>query len=198
VTVTATDVVRSGFWTVWPGTSALPLASVLNTSPGDTVGNTTFVPVAADGTVSVFSQSGGQLVVDVVGWVTDSSAPASTAGRLAVLSQPVRIVDTRFGLGDDRPGADTSTAVTAKGAAGIPADAAGLLFNLTTVGPDSDGYVTVFPAGAAVPPTSTANPTPARDPAATAVMTGLGAGTLELYTKSSVDVVLDAWGWLTG
>ena len=199
VTITATDIATDGYWTLWPGSGPRPLASTLNTSAGDTIGNTTIVPVAADGTISVFSQSGGSLVVDVVGWVTDATAPAATAGELTVLHTPVRLYDTRFGDGgQDRLARAVSATLAVVGRDAIPTDAAGFIGNLTTVDPASSGYVTVYPAGGPQPATSTTNPDPTRDPSATAVISGLGAGgDLAVYASTSVDVVLDAWGWFT-
>lgn len=193
VTVTATDVAAAGYWTVWPGDGAVPLASTLDAAPGDTVGNTTLVPVASDGTVSVFSQSGGSLVVDVVGWVTDGTAAPATAGRIAIAAAPVRIVDTRIGLGGTRLAGDGVTTF----ATGLGAGATGLLADLATVDPDAAGYLTVYGAGTARPATSTTNSTPDRDPVAVATATGLTGGRFDVYAKTGVDVVVDLWGWLT-
>ena len=56
--------------------------------------------------------------------------------------------------------------------------------------------MSVYPGGA-VPSTSTANPTPARNPAAAAVVTGVVVATFAVRSKASVDLVVDAWAWLT-
>jgi beta-lactamase class A len=200
VTITATDVTGDGYWTAWAGGSAPPWTSMLNTAAGDTVGNTALVPVGPDETISVYSQSGGDLVVDVVGWFTDASAPAATAGELEVLDAPVRVFDTRYGDGGvDRLVAGTSAAlpVAARTGGAVPPSASGVIANLTTVTPSADGYVTVWPAGQPLPPTSTTNPSPSRDPAATALLSGLGDGTLSVHAATSVDLVVDVAGLFT-
>lgn len=96
VNVTGTNT-RAGYWTVWPGDAPRPLASNLNTVAGETASNTTIVPMGADGSISVYAQ--GDVVVDVLGWVTGPSSPKATAGELVTLASPTRTVDTRFGDG---------------------------------------------------------------------------------------------------
>ena len=175
VTLTATDVDRRGYWTAWAGPDVRPGTSALNTEPGDTLSNTAIIPVAADGTIAVYSQSGGDLIVDVTGWFTDATAAPSTRGRLDVLAAPLRLDDTRFGYGGlTRLPEAVSTEVAIGGRGPITTDAIGVVGNLTTVAPSDIGYLTVYPAGAALPPTSTTNPTPDRDPVATAIMVGTG------------------------
>ena len=67
--VTATEASGPGFITVWPGSTDRPNSSVLNlTYVGQTRPNAVLVPIGADGTVNLFTQSGTHLVVDVAGW----------------------------------------------------------------------------------------------------------------------------------
>ncbi|HEY4609288.1 MAG TPA: hypothetical protein VIH06_08795, partial [Ilumatobacteraceae bacterium] len=75
--VTVTDSTTSGFWTVFPTGATRPNASNLNVvGSGSTIANQVIAPLA-NGSVSVFSQSGGHLVIDIVGWFTGSSAASS-------------------------------------------------------------------------------------------------------------------------
>src|SRR5262249_41069549 len=65
--------------------------------PGQTIANLVTVPVGADGTISLFTQSGGQFVIDLFGFYAPTEAAAS-AGRYIALT-PRRVLDTRSGLG---------------------------------------------------------------------------------------------------
>ena len=56
--------------------------------------NTVVVPLGTNGTVTLFSQSGTQLVADVVGYFTGSANPSATTG-LFVPIEPQRVRDTR-------------------------------------------------------------------------------------------------------
>jgi len=70
VNLTATDATAAGFVSAWAGGTDRPFTSVLNVSAvGQTRANAVFVPVGADGTIDLFSQSGTELVVDVTGWM---------------------------------------------------------------------------------------------------------------------------------
>ena len=94
VTVTQPD--GGGFTTVFPTGSALPTTSTLNVDgTGQTRAALTTVPLGSNGSVSVFSERGSQIIVDVVGYY----GPAvSAAGRLVPLA-PSRLLDTRNGTG---------------------------------------------------------------------------------------------------
>ena len=197
VNVTATNTTRAGYWTVWPGDAPRPLASNLNTVAGETASNTTIVPVAADGSISVYAQGGGDVVVDVLGWVTGPSSPAATAGELVTLASPTRAVDTRFGDGGlDRIERGAVVRVSLA-PIGVPATAVGVAADLTYADPTADGYLTAYPAGGARPATSSANPSVIRGFGANAMVTGLSDAAFDLYASVSTDAVVDVWGWFT-
>ncbi len=69
--VTLTEAVAPGFVTVWPSGQARPVASSVNAAvAGQTIPNHVLVALSPDGTVDLFTQSGGHLIADVLGWVT--------------------------------------------------------------------------------------------------------------------------------
>ena len=69
VNVTATEPTADSYLTVWPSDEVRPTASNLNMAPGDTVPNLAVVPLALDGTVSIYNHGGtSHVIVDVVGW----------------------------------------------------------------------------------------------------------------------------------
>jgi hypothetical protein len=97
VTVTVTESARSGYVQVVPsgGPTALGASSNLNVDrPGQTVSNLVLVPLGGDGAITFFDTSGSQLVVDLVGYMTGSSAAVSGEGRF-VPAVPTRVMDTR-------------------------------------------------------------------------------------------------------
>lgn len=67
--VTATEATAAGFVTAYPGGSARPTASNVNVErTGQTIPDHAVVRVGADGTIALFSQSGGHLIADIAGW----------------------------------------------------------------------------------------------------------------------------------
>ena len=66
--ITITESGGAGFVTAWPAFTDQPLVSNLNTvRAGQTVPNAAIVPLGSN-SVSVYVQSGGQLIIDVAGW----------------------------------------------------------------------------------------------------------------------------------
>lgn len=97
VNVTATNTTRPGYVQAAAGGSLDPgESSLLNvTGAGQTVAGFAIVPMAADGTIDVFTSGRSDLIVDVVGWFSGSTAPSSTSGQFVALP-PERIFDTRY------------------------------------------------------------------------------------------------------
>jgi hypothetical protein len=69
--VTVTQSTGAGFVTAWPAHTALPLVSNLNTThAGQTIPNAVVVPLGLD-ELSLYTQSGAHLIIDVNGWYTN-------------------------------------------------------------------------------------------------------------------------------
>ncbi|MEZ5218668.1 MAG: S8 family serine peptidase [Ilumatobacteraceae bacterium] len=132
VTVTATDAAAPGYVTTGVGGAPVAETSTLNLSTGETVANTAIVPLAANGTIRLFTSGGAHLIVDVAGSITSATAPSSTSGRFVPIT-PNRVSDSRatvpFRAGEQR-------AVAAGGQATIPTSGvAALSANLTAIQP---------------------------------------------------------------
>ena len=195
VNVTVTDSTAPGYWTVWPSGTPRPLASTLNTGTCETIANTAIVPVGADGAIAVYAQAGGHLVIDVIGWFTDATAPAATAGRLVTLAAPVRVADTRFGDGNvDRLLPGSTATLTANG---VPADATAVAAVVTYTDPRADGYVTTYGAGTPRPLASTTNPSTSLDRWANSTISGVAGARLDAYSLGSTELIVDVTGWFT-
>ncbi|HZX54220.1 MAG TPA: hypothetical protein VFE86_06045, partial [Ilumatobacteraceae bacterium] len=69
--ITATQSDAAGYVTAWPAHTERPLVSNLNTTrAGQTVPNAALVPLGLD-ELSLFTQTGAQLIVDIDGWYTN-------------------------------------------------------------------------------------------------------------------------------
>ena len=96
-------------------------------------------------------------------------------------------------------GGGETRALQVAGQAGIPADAVAVALNVTVTEPTAAGYVTVWPAGAAMPTASNVNFV-AGQTVANMVTVGLGTGgQIDLFNfAGDSQVVVDVTGWYTG
>lgn len=200
VTVTAVDAAAAGYVTVWPQGRARPEVSSLNVpGPGATVANLAVVPLGASGRISLYTELGAHLLVDVVGYVTGPTATDGTAG-LFVVAGPERQLDTR------RPGsrgvllggyrADVALDLPD----GLGAAQTGMVAaNLTLTNTSNGLYLTAYPARTERPETSNVNAdAPGQSIAAFGVVP-LGEGArLSLRPSARTDVLVDVAGFFLG
>lgn len=194
--VTVVGPANVGFWTVFPTGSARPTASNVNVDErwsqlGDALAmaNLVTVPVGADGTVTVFSQRGGHVIVDMLGSYETSGATA--AGRFVPLPSPVRAVDTRSFL-TLSPASTTEFRIPGGAGAGAA------VLNVTTIATNA-GYWTVFPANTTPPATANLNSLYPLHIASNQVIVPLDAdGDINVFTQSGGHLVIDVVGLMTG
>jgi hypothetical protein len=201
--VTVTGPTVPSYLTVWPTAAAMPLASNLNFSAGQTVPNRVIVAIGSGGQVSIFNALGAtDVVVDVNGWFTDASG---TSGSRFVGMAPMRILDTRNGNGGlaDPWGPNTGRALTVAGVGGVPNmtdpnPPTAVLANITVTDTTAPSYLTAWPDGAAQPLTSDLNWTSGTVPNLAVVQVG-PTGKIDIYNGAGcTDVVVDVVGWFTG
>ena len=119
-------------------------------------------------------------------------------GHFVALS-PVRICDTRNGVDGRRTpiGAGETMSIQVTGVGGVPVDGVtAVAVNVTSVNATESTFLTVFPSGTPLPPSSTLNPVPSRAvPNMTIV--GVGAdGRLAVFNPfGSVDCIVDVMGY---
>jgi len=186
---------EKGFWTAYTHGQTRPNTSTLNIDgAGQTRPSQAIVPM--DGTsklVSVFSEHGGHLIVDVVGWFTGTADGASTDG-LFVPSSPLRQLDTR-GLRSLPPwGGSTYEFYTGNTISGISA----AVMNLTGTSPWDAGYVTAYPAGFARPLSSNLNITGWPQTIANHAIVRVSTHGAALYTNAGMHMIADVAGWYLG
>lgn len=137
VTVTATNPLAGGYLTVWPCSASMPVVSTLNFVAGDTISNSSTLPMGTAGDLCVFSPVATHVAVDIAGWWDGSGLKAS-------LRQPSRPFDSRGGT---RPGAGSTTTVVL--GPSLPAGTSVLIGNLTVVSPSGGGALTAAECGTA-------------------------------------------------
>lgn len=190
--VTATNSSAAGFVTVWPCNAQRPPTSNLNFSTGQTVAGAVLTTIDPAGRVCIASNVSVDIVADAQGWFENGPTYQALA--------PIRITDTRIGLGRPSPGripAGTSMRVNVADLAGIPADATAALLNVTAVAPSSAAYVTVWPCNSPRPNASNLNVAAGSDAANTVLTAMANDGTVCVYASSDLDIVIDAVGWLS-
>jgi hypothetical protein len=195
--VTAVNPTGNGYVTVWPAGQARPLASSLNTQPGQTRPNLVVAKVGDGGKLSLFTYGDGNgtvdLVADIVGFF-------GTGGGNVVGTDPARLFDSRTGQntakGPFGPAETRNIQVT--GQAGVPAGATAVVLNVTVTDPNYTGFVTVWPTGDPMPVASTLNYTFGQT-VPNLVILKLGAGgQVSLYNSAgAANLLADVVGYVT-
>lgn len=192
VNMTVTEPTAVSYLTVFPGDGSQPVASNLNWAPGDTRANLVVVPVAPDGTIKLYNNSGKVHVVgDVVGWFADEGA------RFTSLT-PARIADTRTGLGfSGKFAAGQIRSLLVGGQGGVPAAGAqAVVVNVTATETNAHGFLTVFPSGAARPLASNLNWAPGQTRPNLVIVPVGTDGRIDIYNNAGLaHVVVDVVGW---
>ncbi len=182
-----------GYVTVYPCDAPRPLASNLNTRPGDAVPNAVIVPVLAAQRVCLYTSIDTQLVVDVTGWFGPGGVGFDD-------TTPTRVLDSRSGPrpdgGTGHVLAGTTIRLGLAGLGAIPADAGAVSVNLTVTNTTAGGWITAFPCGTSPPVTSNGNYR-ALDTRASQAIVGLGGGALCVYTSATIDLIVDIAGWFS-
>jgi len=192
VNLTATGSTTTTYLTAYPAASSRPSTSSLNLSAGRSAAALVTAGLTA-GRLAVYNHSGSvDVVLDVVGYFTDTSRPDG-AGYAAV--DPSRILDTRDGSGAFSGG--ETRVVQVSGRAGVPeSGASAVVVNLTVVAPTRSSFVAGFAADAQRPSTSNVNVAAGETRANLAVVQLDPAGRLALFNNAgSSHLVVDVLGW---
>ncbi|MBR7839341.1 right-handed parallel beta-helix repeat-containing protein [Actinospica durhamensis] len=188
--VTVVSPTANGLITVYPDKTAVPTASNLNYSMSETVPNMVVAKVGTDGRVAFRNTSSGsvELVVDVEGCYS------SGLGTAFIPMDPVRVLDTRTGLGQiqasEPDGHNDLSWSYGDTALGSLTDALAVVMNVTVTQPQANGYVTVYPANGSARPPNASNlnfSTGETVPNLVMVATGFNGdfSQIELYNGSS-------------
>ncbi|WP_435176350.1 hypothetical protein [Actinacidiphila sp. bgisy145] len=189
--VTAVQPTANGHLIVYPDGQPQPSVSNLNYRTGHTIANLVTVPVH-NGVVDLYNSGGTiDLIADVTGYF-------SSAGSTFTPVDPVRLLDTRSGLGARTgqvgPGATVSFRVG--GVGGVPiADLTAVTLNVTVTAPTAGSYLTVYPHGTSLPGVSNLN-YPASTTIANQVVVPVVDGRVSLTNHTGdVQVIADLDGY---
>ncbi len=190
--ITATQPTESSFLTIYPTGETRPGASNLNIVAGQTVPNMVIAKLGAKGQINVFNAAGSvQVLADVMGWFPLNSAFQSQT--------PVRILDTRIGLGAPAvpvgPSSEIEIQITGRG--GLPVSGvAAVVLNVTATQPTASSWVAVYPSQSPLPPSSNLNFS-AGQTIPNLVIAAVGPnGRIVLHNNSgNVHLLADVQGW---
>jgi uncharacterized protein YkwD len=191
--VAVTGPTATGYLTVFPTGEPLPLASNLNFVAGDTVPNLVTAKLGAGGSVQLYNPMGStHVIVDVAGWYDDGT---STTGATYHPLRPSRILDTRNGAGP--LGASAVMEVQVAGLGGVPASGvSAVVTNVAVTGPTALSFLTVFPAGEALPLASNLNFRPGQTVPNLVVAKQGAGGRIAIYNAAgTAHVIADVAGW---
>lgn len=202
INVTAIALDAPSFVTVSPTDDARPTASSLNlTTAGQVRANLVIVPVASDGTISLYTLRDAHLLGDVAGYFTEQATPAA-AGRI-VTQTPERLFDTR--PDESAPGpkgivpADGFVDVDVLGRAGVPdSGVAAVVLTVTATASLAPGFVTVWDGDGDRPVASSININTPGETVPNQVIVPVGAdGSIRVYSSGGGHLLADVSGYVT-
>lgn len=201
INLTAVDTFGWGYFTCVPFGAEIPDASNLNvTGPGQVRAAAAVVRLGRSGGrvgFRVFSSTGAHLIVDVAGYYSGPTSPTSTDGLFVPVS-PVRLLDTRSGLGGSRGRLWPGWTVEARIPGPAATEASAVAVNLTAVDARGPGYFTAYAAGTARRDVSNLNCSAAGQTVANHAVTALSTRGIAVFAGTGAHVLVDYAGWFTG
>jgi len=187
---------QKGYWTAYQAGAVRPGVSSLNI---DTTGQTrpaqAIVPISGQKSIFVYTERGGHLLVDVVGWYTGATDVTSSNGLFIAAPTPLRTFDTRT-LRTLAPWGNSTYEFTTGQAPTLPV--AAVAMNLTGTRPWTNGFVTAHPAGIPRPNSSNLNITGWPQTIANHAIVRVSTRGAALYTSSGLHMIADVAGWYLG
>jgi hypothetical protein len=172
-------------------------------APGQIKPNFAIVPVGLGNSISLYMPTGGNLIVDLMGYFTPAATPSVSAGRYVTVD-PARVLDTRPGTAGPVPSGWVAhqpvagETVQIPAPASVPTTAAALVINLTAAEAKGPGFLRAQPTGTAGASTANGNYV-ARVDSGTMAIVPLGAdGTASIFTSARTHIVADITGYITG
>ena len=199
INLTATDVDQPTYVQALPTwrASAGGYSNINTDHPAQTRANFAIVPIGDGGTISLYTISGGHLVVDVLGYFTAAAQPAA-AGRFVELAAPQRVLDTRI---DGVPLANRVPRQVPSPAGVDMSQVQALVMTVTGTATTQPGWIQAFPTDRpdVIAGTSTVNLVPGISVANTAIIPvgANGVSVAGFFGTGSGHVVIDVVGYIT-
>ncbi len=196
VNVAAVDPTAPGYVTVHGCVSPRPGTSSLNYVPGTTRANELIVSLDSKGRICLFTLSGVDLIVDVVGYVPTTTNYVQTVPARLLETRPGELTIDGRNEGEGLRPARSQYTLQVTGRNGIPGGALGVIANVTVVDPAGPGYVTVHPCQDPRPVVSSLN-YPGSVTAPNEIIAALDdQGRLCLFTLEAAHLLVDITGYL--
>ncbi|MBS1791793.1 MAG: putative Ig domain-containing protein [Acidobacteria bacterium] len=192
-----------GFLTLYPSDVTRPLVANSNFAANQVLNNVFTVGLGAgDGAFNIYVTTNTNVVVDITGYY----APPSASGLyFHPLPHPVRLMDSRAGAtacftpGAQLAAGSTTTQLGTTTCDGvlIPAGTLALVGNATTVNPQANGFLTLFPADATRPLVASSNFQTGINMNAPFTVGLSPSGQFNIYTAATTDLVVDVLGYFS-
>lgn len=191
INVTATGAAAPGYMVAMPSGSnpAGTQHSTVNFTQAASSANAAIVPVGPDGSVAVYTTASSHILVDVVGYITDSAAANTTTGMFQPIT-PLRAYDSRVLTAFTSGEARTIALNTVSGVAG---NASAISSNLTVTGPAVAGFLAVYPV--VEPQTSNLNYSPGQTVANGGLLRLSPSGTVVAKMSEAGHLLIDINGF---
>lgn len=187
---------RVGYWSAIPDGQTYAGTSSLNADrDGQTRAGQAIVNLNGNTRFNVFTENGGKLLVDVVGYFSGSSEPITTTDGLFVPSSPLRMFDTRQ-LRSLPPWSGSTYEFYVGNAGSLQVAAA--VMNITGTSPWDRGFVTAYPAGLSRPDTSNLNISAVPQTIANHSIVRVSSRGVSLFTQGGSHLIADVAGWYLG
>jgi extracellular elastinolytic metalloproteinase len=185
VNVTAIGPEGTGYFTVHPCLSPVPVASSLNYTAGVNLGNEIVAELDSSGDLCIFTSARTHITADVVGYLPASSAYGAVT--------PDRLLDTRSSGGLD---AGEQVSLQVGGRSGVPSNAGSVIVNVTAIRPATNGFVTSHACLSPRPLSSSLNYTAGYTRGNEIVAELDSSGKMCLFTSSKTNLSVDIVGYL--
>ncbi len=194
VNITAAEAGAEGFLRAQPTGASGGTTSNVNYLPGFNAATHAIVPLGADGTISIFTNAATHIVVDLEGFITNSTAAAATVGLFVPIT-PKRAYDSRNGAGIHTAGSTRDVQFTADI---VPVPAMAISLNVTSDQGQATGFITLSPQGGARPGTSNLNFDANRPVANAGLIKVANPGGMAVFVNQTTHVIIDVNGYFTG
>jgi hypothetical protein len=182
INITTTGTRRGGFLAAYPCDRPRPEVSNVNHGRDQTIAGAAIVPVGSTGEICVYNHQAAQVIVDLFGRFDRTSGLADGA-------TPTRLLDTRSS-GRRQPALRTrAVRVTSS-----PGSVGGVVLNVTAVGADRRGHVSVHDCGSPKPATSNVNFGPVAATPNLVIAAPDGDGDVCLTATADTHLLVDRFG----
>ena len=198
--VTLIPKISVDFVTVFPAGEPRPGYWTVRSPDGQIVANSAIVRAGTNGGISVYSSESADLIVDVSGYYTDSTA---VAGLAFYPMPPCRIIDTRvqyrpqsgpFGPPTMASRETRKFRFPSGSYCNVPA-AAAYSVTLTAVPPAPLAYLTAWADGSVQPNVSSINSFAGRTLANSLIIPSSGDGSINVFAYDTTDFLIDINGY---